>query len=223
MAACMQRLQVQVQDTSRSTTVPDFPIAKLMYYFDCICACVELDDSETARRFKDYSNYDRLTSDEKAQLLALCLSLSPDKLIGTIFHPAKECGEFSNAFLELNAVKTDLVVTNSLVVGGQRKNIQKIMLFKEVWMEKYYNEPLRSISRSNRPPPRARGDSFIYFVLLLSSLPIICFIFTCILVHHIANWASCIIIVNWVWLHDCIVRVNISCFVMLACCYDYSL
>ena len=159
MAARMQRLQVQVKDTTRSTTIPDNPIAKLMYYFNCVCTCVEPDDSETVRRFRDYSNYDRLTSDEKAQLLALCLSLSPDKLIGTIFHPAKECGEFSNAFLELSAVKTDLVVTNSLVVGGQRKNIQKIMLFKEVWMEKYYIEPLRSITRSTRPPPRARRDS----------------------------------------------------------------
>ena len=158
MAARMQRLQVQVKDTSRSVTVPNDPIAKLMYYFDCVCSCVEPDDSETVRRFRDYSNYDRLTSDEKAQLLALCLTLSPDKMIGTIFHPSNDC-ERDNAFLELSAVKTDMVVTNSLVVGGQRKNIQSIMLFKKVWMENNYIEPLRSITRSGRRPPPPPSDS----------------------------------------------------------------
>ena len=162
MAALMERVQVHVKETGQRTSVPDNPIAQLMYYFDCICACIEPDDSGAVTRLRDYRNYDRLTSDEKAQLLALCLSLSPDKLIGTIFHPSNDCGECSNTFLELSAVKTDLIVTNSLVVGGQRRNIQKIMLFKKVWMENYYIEPLRSIERSSRPPPRApppRDDS----------------------------------------------------------------
>ena len=124
-----------------------------------LCSCVEPDDSQTVRRFRDYSNYNRLTSDEEAQLLALCLTLSPDKMIGTIFHPSNDC-DGANAFLELSAVRTDMIMTNSLVVGGQRRNIQKIMLFKEVWMERNYIEPLRSIARSGRrPPPPRRSNS----------------------------------------------------------------
>ena len=162
MAARMERVQIRVKDTTRRTTIPQNPIARLMYYFNCVCTCIEADDSAAIRRLRDYQNYDSLTSDEKAKLLALCLSLSPDKLIGIIFHPSNDCGEFTNKFLELSAVKTDLIVTNSLVVGGQRKNIQKVMLFQKVWMETYYIEPLRSIERSNRPPPsrpRPRRDS----------------------------------------------------------------
>ena len=153
MAAHMQRLQVHVKDTTVSATVPNDPIARLMYYFNCVCSCIEPDDSDTIRRLRDYANYHRLTSDERAQLLMLCLALSPDKLMGTIFHPTDDCGDYGNKFLELSAIKTDVLVTDSLLVGGQRKKIQSIMLFKKSWVENNYIEPLRSIQRSSRPPP----------------------------------------------------------------------
>ena len=149
----MQRLQVHVKRTGSSTTVPNDPIAKLMYYFNCVCVCIEPDSSDTIRRLRDFANYHRLTSDEREQLLVMCLALSPDKLIGTIFHPTDDCGGSSNEFLELSAIKTDMVVTDSLLVGGQRKKIQKIMIFLKSWMEDYYNEPLRSIQWSSQPPP----------------------------------------------------------------------
>ena len=156
MAAHMQRLQVNVKDVTVSTTVPNDPIARLMYYFNCVCYCVEPDSSDSIRRLKDYANYHRLTSEEKAQLLVMCLALSPDKLMETIFHPTDDCGEYSNQFLELSATKTDVLVSDSLLVGGQRKKIQRIMLFKKSWMEKNYIEPMRSIQRSSQPRPLPR-------------------------------------------------------------------
>ena len=155
MAAMMGRVQISVKPTSSPTTVPDDPIAKLMYYFHCVAYCVELEDSDFDR-LRDYKNYTRLTSDEKAKVLALCLALSPDKLIGVIFHPSNDCGGLTNRFLELSAVKTNLLVTDSLVVGGHSKKIQKIMLFEKRWMEIYFIEPLRSIERSQRSPPPSR-------------------------------------------------------------------
>ena len=158
MAAMMGRTQITMKKTGQSCTVPNDPTAKLMYYINCVCCCVEADESSTIRRLKDYQNYASLSSDEEAQLLALCLALSPDKLIGTVFHPiSDDCGDSSNEFFELSAVKTDLLVTDSLVVGGQRKRILKIMTFKKSWMENYFIEPLRSIERSRRPPPPRRA------------------------------------------------------------------
>ena len=165
LAAHMERLHISVRDTSVTATVPDDPIALLMYYFNCVCSCVEPDSSYSIRRLRDYENYHRLTSEERAQLLVLVLALSPDKLIGTIFHPSNDCGDGSNAFLELSAVKTDLVVTNHLLIGGQRKQIRSIMTFKKVWIERNYLEPLQEIQRrSSRPrlrapPPPRRSSS----------------------------------------------------------------
>ena len=162
LAAHMGRLQIDVKKTGVSCTVPSDPIARLMYYFDCVCACVEPDSSDTIRRLRDYKSYYLLTSEERAQLLVLVLALSPDKLIGSIFHPSND-GDSNNEFLELTAVKTDLVVTDSVLIGGQRRQIRKIMTFKKVWMERNYLEPLQEIQRSSRPqlrapPPRRRSD-----------------------------------------------------------------
>ena len=37
LAAHMERLHHSVRDTSVTATVPDDPIARLMYYFNCVC------------------------------------------------------------------------------------------------------------------------------------------------------------------------------------------
>jgi len=165
MAAIMGRTEIKVKDTTVSANVPNNDIAKLMYYIHCVCCCIEPDDNSTISRLRDYQNYHRLSSDEEAQLLALCLALSPDKLIGTIFHPADDCGEYTGRFLELSAVKTDLLVTESVVIGGHRRRILKIFMFQKVWMENNYINPLLSIQRRLRPPPpprpQQRDDSCI--------------------------------------------------------------
>ena len=162
----MQRMQVQFKETGTTCTVPSDPIAKLMYYFNCVCACVEPEDDYTIRRLKDYQNYHRLTSEEEAKLIAICLALSPDKLIGSIFHPKDDCGSSSNTFVEVSAVKTSLLVSESLLVGGQQRKIQKIMFFEKRWIESNYIEPLKQIQRRLNPPPppprhRDRDDSCI--------------------------------------------------------------
>ena len=159
--AAISRTQVHVKKTGSPTTVPDNPKAKLMYYLNCICSCVEADEDSTIRRLKDYqNNYSNLTDEEEAKLLLLCLALSPDKLIGSILFPADDVDldGSNNKFLELSAVSTKLVVTESLMIGGQQKKVHKIMMFKKRWLEAYYLEPLRSFERAQRPrrPPQPR-------------------------------------------------------------------
>ena len=160
MAAVLGKTEISVKAVGSSTTIPNNDIAKLMYYFHCVCCCVEPDADATIRRLRDYkNNYSRLSRDEEAQLLAICLTLSPDKLIGTILFPSDNCGDSTNEFLELSAVSTKLVVAESLVIGGQSKKIQKVMLFQKSWMEKFYIDPLGAVIRSRRPPPPRRQQS----------------------------------------------------------------
>ena len=171
MAAVIGSTQIHVKKTGSSTTVPDNPIAKLMYYFSCVCSCIEADDDYTTRRLQDYANYSSLSSQEEAQLLILCLALSPDKLVGSIFLPASDEEDFDgciNEFYELSAVSTRVLVSKPLMVGGQQKKVRKIMKFKKAWIERYYINPLRAIERGQRPalpspprrpPPQRSNDS----------------------------------------------------------------
>ena len=168
MAAVLDRTQIQIKKTGVSVTIPDDPIGRLMYYPDCVCFCVDAGGDLNIGRLRDYKNYLRLSNEEKAQLLALCLALSPDKLVGSIFFPVDEIeGTSSNEFYELSAVSTRLVVAESLLIGGQQKKVQKIMMFKKAWLEKYFLNPLRSLAGSGgsgqralpRPAPSSRQNN----------------------------------------------------------------
>ena len=153
MAAVLGRTEIGIKRTGSKCTVPDNPIAKLMYYFNCVCSCIEADSDYATDRLRDYNNYHRLSDEEEAKLLILCLALSPDKLIGTVFFPIndEDLDGSSNAFYELSAVNTKLVVAESLLIGGQQKKVQKIMMFKKSWIENNYLNALRSIQSRQRP------------------------------------------------------------------------
>lgn len=157
MAAVLGRTQIQIkEEVCPVAAVPNDPIAKLMYYFHCICACVEVGDDYTIRRLRDYEHYVHLSKQEEAQLLILCLAASPDKLTDVILFPADDetLGGRSNMFLELSAVNTRMVITESLLIGGQQKKVCKVMTFSRRWIETYYFDPLRAIERRELRSPR---------------------------------------------------------------------
>ena len=151
MAAVMGRTEIQIKKTGQSTTVPNHPTAKLMYYLNCISSCVDASDDPTLRRLTDYRNYTALSSEEEGHLFILCLALSPEKLVGSILFPADDCGGTTNQFFELKAVSTKLVVAESLLIGGQQRRVQKIMMFQKCWIERNYFNPMLSFQRGQRP------------------------------------------------------------------------
>ena len=166
MAAVLGRTEVQLRRTGRSVIVPTTPTAKLMYYFDCVCSCVEPNPDPSIRRLRNYrENHSSLSSGEQAALLVLCLALSPDKLVGSIFFPARD-NEFDtqNEFLEVSAVSTRLVVAESILVGGQQRRVRRIMMFEKSWIESYYLQPMLSFAEgspqeSHRALPSPRRPS----------------------------------------------------------------
>lgn len=156
MALGLQRTQIELKKTGTTVSVPNNPWARLMYYFNCVCSCVDVDNDSELRKLRNYSNYYNLTSDEKGALLGLCLAVSPDKLIGVLFFHSDNI-DSGNEFYELSAVRTKMVVSESFLVGGQEKKVQSIMMFKKVWMDTYYIQPLRDIQREIRPRPVRSG------------------------------------------------------------------
>ena len=147
----MGRTEIGIRKTGQTVTIPSNPKAKLMYYLNCVLACVDDSNDSDLRRLRDYENYQRLTDEEEAKVLILCLALSPDKLIGTVFILNEDL-DCNNEFFELSAVSTNLLVSESLLVGGQRKRVQKIMMFKKCWIENNYLNPLQSYQGQRQRP-----------------------------------------------------------------------
>ena len=160
------RTEIGIKKTGTSCTVPNSPVAKLMYYFNCVCSCLEADEDYEIHRLKNYQNYSSLSDEEEAKLFVLCLALSPDKLIGAVFIHSEDI-DSNNEFFELSEVSTRMVLTDSLMVGGRHKKVSKIMMFKKAWLEKFYLEPIKEFamrgSRRSRPaiqaPPRRQQNS----------------------------------------------------------------
>jgi len=150
-AAVLGKTEVDVQEFGQDVDVPEHPVAKLMYYFHSVCTCVEANRDPTLQRYTNYRNYRSLSREEEAKLLILCVAVSPDKLIGSIFFPSNDLGGSLNEFYKLSAVKTRLVVSESILIGGQQKRVQKVMMFNELWMEIFYIDPIRSFETRHQP------------------------------------------------------------------------
>ena len=149
MALAVGNVRLHVKATGTSVQVPANPRAKLMYYVSCVCDALQLDTSDTRNiaRLKDYQNYAFLSEDEKKELLVFCAILSPDVLLNKVFfHNDRMCGDSNNEFYDIGTVSNQLVVSSSIVIGGQKKSIRKIMTFKMVWLERNYLEPMQALA-----------------------------------------------------------------------------
>ena len=146
--------RVGIKETGTTVTVPASPTAKLMYYLDCVATVIQLDNPNLSR-LRNFQRYYLLNDTEIDALLALVLLFSADKLIGKVFFPSEDCGGSTNQFFELSSVTHMLAVTDNVLIGGERKRVAKIMLFKRSWLEKNFISPLRSFE--GRLQRMARG------------------------------------------------------------------
>lgn len=71
----------------------------------------------------------------------------------TIFQDAtgQLCGKMSNAFLEITEATDFVHVQSEVLIAGKQTKVQKIMLFKQTWLDTYYIKPMeRNIERLKR-------------------------------------------------------------------------
>lgn len=142
MALVLGQNRVGIARSDNPTTVPNHPVARLMFYFDCICTVLQITD-EYAARLRDYMNFYLLTESEMDKLLYFCWLFSPDELINKcIFLNDDLCGEYENGFFELSEITERLLVTDSLMIGNQQRRVKKVMAFKVIFLLKNYYIPI---------------------------------------------------------------------------------
>lgn len=118
---------LHLKDSSVSVTVPNYPIARLMYYIDCIDSLIDL---EIPSKLTDYSNYGRLTTKEENQILVYASLLHPNIFIerGILFENDKYCGDSNNKFYEITAIKKHRVISNNFYIKGKLVRVLNIIM-----------------------------------------------------------------------------------------------
>ena len=143
--AMFQNTDYDVKAFGRNVTIPNADIARIMYYIDCVCTVVEYNDANI-QRYRNYSNWANMSDEEDRLIFVLALALSPDTLEDKVFFNSPElCGNSNNQFYEIGQVKKQLLVVQSIVIGGQQRQVKKIMAYKQIWMQNFYYQPMKNL------------------------------------------------------------------------------
>ena len=126
----------------RPTTVLNDDRAKLMYYLDCVCSVLQITDPGISR-LRQYQYY-WLSFQQEVLLMKMCALLNPTVLTNKCIFPVNSIDDGSdNAFYDITQVERNLVVARSLLIGGQQRRVQKVMLYKPTWIMNYWNNPMQ--------------------------------------------------------------------------------
>lgn len=146
--ALFNRTKFNIRNISSTVTIPNSPVARLMYYFECVCTLLQMNtsDSPNIHRLKQYNLHGFLTAAQKKELVVLCLILSPDNLLNKCIFVDENLRGSLNEFYEVSAVQNQLLVARSIIVNGQRKRVNKIMICRFAWLQKNFIQPMQTMS-----------------------------------------------------------------------------
>ncbi|CAF1133102.1 unnamed protein product [Adineta steineri] len=137
--------------TGSKVTVPNEDVAKIMYYLDCVCSVIDYNDNDI-RRYRNYSNWKNMSDEESRLIFVLALVLSPDEFEDKVFfNNVTLCDGSSNEFYEIGQVTNQLLIVQSVVIGGQSRQVNKIMAYTSGWMQKYYYQPIKALASRFSP------------------------------------------------------------------------
>jgi len=147
MAAIVQR-QIGMKDCGSPANVPNNDVARLMYYFNCVCGAVECDKTPEMQRLSNYANYAYLSANEVRLLISLCYLFSPDVFEDKVFFQSDAlCKNNGNKFYEISQVSNQILAVRSIVIAGRQRQVKKIMTYKMSRMRYNYVEPMLRLAQ----------------------------------------------------------------------------
>ena len=130
-------------------TVPNNPIARCMYYLNCVDTVLDIDEFWF---LTDYAKYYLLDNSDKAKLLLLCKTFSPD-VLEDVFEEVSHLPNTSNKFYELGLNQTSIAATSQIVIGGITRKVLKVMFYTREWVDRNYYTPIAQLSYDLRRQP----------------------------------------------------------------------
>eukprot|EP00180_Rhodochaete_pulchella_P001966 Plantae.Rhodophyta-Rhodochaete_pulchella.ctg2966.p1 GENE.Plantae.Rhodophyta-Rhodochaete_pulchella.ctg2966~~Plantae.Rhodophyta-Rhodochaete_pulchella.ctg2966.p1 ORF type:complete len:222 (+),score=12.98 Plantae.Rhodophyta-Rhodochaete_pulchella.ctg2966:601-1266(+) len=138
------KLSVGLRPTGTTASVPNDKIAKLMYYLSCVlrgCGLAIIKDE-----LLDYTSHQRLTRAQRDAVIVAAYTYSPDELLNKVIFlddDGELCGTSQNEFFEITTAAQFLAVQEQALLGGDMRQINKIMVFRRSWLVNNYFEPMR--------------------------------------------------------------------------------
>lgn len=153
------RHQYGIRATGTTTTIPDNPMARLMYYLNSVNTLV---DFGIPNDLCDYRYYYNLSFDEENQVLMLAGLLSPDLFInkGIMINEPRLCPDANNEFYEISDIQQAIAITEEFTIAGRQVHTLRIMAFKMAWLENNYINPMKSYLPRIRALANGTADSY---------------------------------------------------------------
>jgi hypothetical protein len=171
-----QKTELTIKDITVKADIPQNATARLLYYLNCvntIIKLVELNIDEVDYTFvswvNDYKNClpFTMTNQAKQKILRIARLFSPNILEDKIFFRTTNLnGDLNNRFYEINSSEITVAATDEVVIGGAKKKIHKIMLYKSDWLQTYYFNAIRDLERELGQLTRTNTQFIGLFVCL---------------------------------------------------------
>lgn len=141
----VQNRVIGIKETGHTVTVPDSPMACIMYYLSCVNSLIDINIPENLRK---YHNYQNLSFDEENRVLSLATLLNPALFIanGIMINDPALCQNKSNKFFSITNSRFAFAFSREFVIANKKLHTLKIMAFKSSWLEKYYINPIKTYS-----------------------------------------------------------------------------
>ena len=133
------------KQTGRRVTFPQNDVNRLSYYLYCVTVSLGMDIIKDD--LVDFRQAHRLPRSRQDAVFELAVGdFRPEHFIDKlIFHDEKGelCGTSNNEFYEVTKVQSMLAIQSSVLIGGERRQVTKIMVFKRSWIEQHYVNPIQ--------------------------------------------------------------------------------
>lgn len=122
--------------------VPENPLAKLMYYLNCVVTLISYSISS---KLTDFHNYFNLERNEINDVLKYISALSPDLFINKkiIVKNKDLCISGSNEFFKISNSNTNPIEFH---IGGKKFQTFSMMACTEKWLDDNYYTPKKAYS-----------------------------------------------------------------------------
>ncbi|KAI0558949.1 E3 ubiquitin-protein ligase MIB2 [Gracilaria domingensis] len=168
MAAIATSQQRSVRASNvQDVVVPNHDVCRLSFYLhSCTLSCgIDIIVDELV----DYKNVHKLPQARQEVVFKLAAeSFSVSEMLDkTIFldESGQLCGNKENMFFEIRKVTNVLAVSSSALLGGKQVQISTIMVFKPVWLEKFYLQPVKRWKEQKQTEQEAAVRRFAKLIL----------------------------------------------------------